>query len=89
MKVILIKDLIKVGKANAVVEVSDGYVKNYLEQVAKPDVKDAEVERLALGLEGVKRTTGQHPGGIIIVPKEKSVFDFFPYNFPADDAESN
>ncbi|MDE7434006.1 MAG: hypothetical protein K2M43_02675 [Mycoplasmoidaceae bacterium] len=35
----------------------------------------------------VKRTTGQHPGGIIIVPKEMEIFDFSPYNYPADDKQ--
>jgi len=48
----------------------------------------AEIERLALGCTGVKRTTGQHPGGIIVIPKYMDIFDFSPYQYPADDANS-
>ncbi|CAF0793683.1 unnamed protein product [Didymodactylos carnosus] len=65
-----------------------GFVKNYFEMIGKDSVRDAEIERLAKGVQGVKRTTGQHPGGVIIVPKEHSVFKFFPYNFPADDKKA-
>lgn len=65
-----------------------GFVKGYFESIG--DIpNDAEVERISKGVQGVKRTTGQHPGGIIVVPKEKEVYDFFPYNFPADDITSS
>jgi DNA polymerase III subunit alpha, Gram-positive type len=64
-----------------------GFVKGYFESVGEMP-NDAEVERISKGVQGVKRTTGQHPGGIIVVPKNKEVYDFFPYNFPADDINS-
>ncbi|MBU0278402.1 PolC-type DNA polymerase III [Gemella sp. zg-1178] len=50
--------------------------------------RDVDLERIATGCEGVKRTTGQHPGGILVVPNDMEIFDFTPYQYPADDANS-
>lgn len=64
-----------------------GYVKGYASD-KQLVYKNAEVDRLVQGSTGVKRTTGQHPGGIIVVPEEKEIFDFTPIQFPADDRKS-
>ncbi|AKP66665.1 PolC-type DNA polymerase III [Companilactobacillus ginsenosidimutans] len=61
-----------------------GYVKNY-EETTGLQIRKAEEERLAMGSTGVKRTTGQHPAGIIVVPDYMDIFDFTPIQFPADD----
>jgi DNA polymerase III subunit alpha, Gram-positive type len=65
-----------------------GFVKGYCEDNGIT-MRGAEIERLALGCTGVKRTTGQHPGGIVVVPDYMEIFDFTPYQYPADDASSN
>lgn len=64
-----------------------GFAKGYAEDKGLK-LRMAEIERLASGCEGVKRTTGQHPGGIVVVSKEADISDFTPYQFPADDASS-
>ena len=64
-----------------------GYVKGY-ERDHGYHYSAAEVDRLAKGCTGVKRTTGQHPGGIIVIPDYMDVYDFTPIQFPADDQSS-
>ncbi len=62
-----------------------GYVKGYCEEKGI-EMRSAEIERLAAGCTGVKRTTGQHPGGIVVIPDYMDCFDFTPFQFPAEDA---
>ena len=64
-----------------------GYVRGYCED-KNIILNNIEIERLAIGCTGVKRTTGQHPGGIIVIPQYMDVFDFTPYQFPADEPDS-
>lgn len=61
-----------------------GYVKGYLEDTKK-EMRRVEIERIAKGCEGVRRTSGQHPGGIIVVPNYMDIYDITPIQYPADD----
>ncbi len=63
---------------------AQGYVVNYLNE-RNMKRRQAEIERLALGFTGVRRTTGQHPGGLMGIPKGIDVHDFTPLQIPADD----
>ncbi len=65
-----------------------GFVRGYFEDKGIENVRTAEIERLAIGCTGVKRTTGQHPGGIVVIPGYMDVFDFTPFQYPADDDTS-
>lgn len=64
-----------------------GFVRKYLDDKGIYKRK-AEINRLVLGCTGVKRTTGQHPGGMMIVPKDREIFDFSPIQRPANDMKS-
>ena len=65
-----------------------GYVLKYLELTGK-QARDSEISRLASGFVGVKRTTGQHPGGIIVIPRQNEITDFTPVQHPAEKAGSD
>ena len=64
-----------------------GYVKGYQSE-NELTYRNAEVDRLVSGVTGVKRTTGQHPGGIIVVPDYMDIYDISPIQYPADDMGS-
>ncbi|MFC5630286.1 MULTISPECIES: PolC-type DNA polymerase III [Streptococcus] len=64
-----------------------GFVKGYERDYGK-FYREAEVDRLAKGAAGVKRNTGQHPGGIVVIPDYMDVYDFTPVQYPADDVNA-
>lgn len=83
----------KVFRAGTISTVAEktayGYARGYAERMGRDSsIRGAELERIAAGCSGVKRTTGQHPGGIIVIPRDMDVYDFTPYQFPADDLDA-
>lgn len=68
-----------------------GYVKKYFEEIeGTPEIskRKAEIMRIAKGCEGARKTTGQHPGGMIVVPDDKTIYDFCPVQRPANDMKA-
>ena len=64
-----------------------GYVKKFLESQGR-EARNAEINRLVRGCTGVRRTTGQHPGGLIVVPRGRDIHEFTPVQYPANDREA-
>lgn len=77
-----------VFKAGTVATVAEktayGFVRSYLDE-KKIVARQAEIARLLKGCSGVKRTTGQHPGGVMVVPKSTDIHHFCPIQYPAND----
>ena len=62
-----------------------GYAKHYQDEHPELKMNNAEVDRLAIGVTGVKATTGQHPAGIVVLPDDKDIYELTPLQYPSDD----
>lgn len=83
-------NVFRAGTIGTVAEkTANGYAVNYFEELGKTDYREAEIHRLGKYCEGVKRTTGQHPGGIVVIPSYKTVHDFTPIQYPADETDNS
>lgn len=80
------EDLMAEAKASGMDEKS---AKKYAEENATVTKRRCEMERLALGCTGVRRTTGQHPGGMIVLPRHEEIYSFTPIQHPANDVTSD
>lgn len=85
-------NVFKAGTIETVAErTSFGYVRGYFERSGYDlsTISKASIEYIASGCTGVKRTTGQHPGGIVVIPEQYEVYDFTPLQYPAEDTDSS
>ncbi len=82
-------------RAGTIQKVADktafGYVLNYLEtmKIPREETTSENIAFLASKVAGTKRTTGQHPGGIVVIPSEYEVYNFTPVQYPASNVESD